>query len=79
MTLEISADSKADAERKATQQGMNVLNVQEVAGSDPSIFNVSRKARPRESSNLAKIGAMILLGIIIVYFAGSKLLHLIHH
>ena len=62
MTLEFEAESKAAAERKAAQQGMEVRSVREVGGS----VAVAEPAKTKGRGSGGLIGLVLLIAIVAV-------------
>lgn len=72
MTLEFDAESKAAAERKATQSGMSVHHVADVtdghAGAGQSANPDYRPVRPRSSGILKLFILAAVLAAIVIYY-----------
>jgi len=77
MTLEFEAESKAAAERKAAQQGMEVRSVREITDTGP----VSTPDRPvrQKSGSSGLVRLVIFVGVLLVaaYVFRGPLMHLI--
>jgi hypothetical protein len=81
MTLQIEAGSKAAAEKKAQNTGMDVQHVQEIAGGDAQSGQERHNRRgefPRTSGSLLKLLIFAAVVAAIAYFAWPKIRSVLH-
>ena len=79
MSLEFEAESKAAAERKATQAGMSVHRVEDVTSGYPAKSNAPNPRAGRFRSRRRRLPLFfigVVLGILIWYFRAS-IMHLL--
>jgi hypothetical protein len=78
MTLEFQAESKAAAERKANQSGMNVLRVEDVTDGE-SAKAYQSTGRKKGGGGMMKLIILIILIAVSVYFIGvGQIMHWLH-
>ena len=80
MTLELEADSKGQAERKAAQQGMDVRKVEPMDGPAHSMAatDPSRTRRPGIHP-LIKLLIFVVILAVLYYFFGPRLRAMLGH
>jgi type II secretory pathway component PulF len=81
MTLQVEAESKAAAEKKAQGAGMDVLHVQDIAGGDAQSGQERRTHRgeyPKASGSLLKLLILLALIAAAAFFAWPKIRSLLH-
>jgi hypothetical protein len=79
MMLELEAESKAAAERKATQSGMSVNRVVDVSDGYPAYSNEGRPGRRRSGGGGKLLFLLLLIAIAIAaYYFWPKISGMIH-
>lgn len=72
MVLELEAGSKADAERKAKNQGMNVTKALMLEGDAVGTTGVTTRVAPAKNRQYSsRIGAMVRMAIWLVLLIGA--------
>ena len=81
MTLEMEAESKAAAERKATQSGMSVNRVEDISDGYVAHATEPRTATRRRSGGGGKFALLVILVLLAAaaYYFWSHLRPLLHH
>lgn len=71
MVLEFEAGSKADAERKAANQGMNVTKALMLEGAGVGTTGVATRAAPARSGGGSGAGKIIKVVLVLAILAGA--------